>query len=279
MATADELSQIADLDDRVAAMMAAMEEATAQVSKVFEPTTDEIELDDPAAAQPPPTEAPPEPRATDQSEPDASPQAEADQPEAAGELPTTAPNDADDSLVETSESVPVAPTADASEDVIPGNIRTLDEELAQVAEHFIEGSFDEGEAESPESADPSQPVATLQTPDTPDDQPGKSTSAEPHASESVAHAIDEPPPSRAAPGEKADRILPYLLHVARLRVSAAMLAADRLLEGRPPIIRRAVGWFAIATTVYAALVWAVVLLRATSQTDRSGQRIAVVEPD
>lgn len=277
MATADELSQITDLDDRVAAMMAAMEEATAQVSKVFEPTTDEHVADAPTAGE---SETPHDAREPEQSEPEAVLEAEVEQADGADEPLAEAPDAATDAPVESREPTTEPPAAD--EDVIPGNIRTLDEELAQVAEHFIEGSFDEGEAEAQEPPDPAPPVAANQSSgDTPDDQPDETVSDEPPATAPAANERphDEPPVVREAHEERSVRRLPRLLRVVRLQVHAAIFAMDRLVEGRPPIIRRAVGWIAVTTTVYAVMVWAVVALRAFGHSDRTGQQVVTVEPD
>lgn len=277
MATADELSQIADLDDRVAAMMAAMEEATAQVSKVFEPTANEHEAEGHAAGE---SETPHDARELEQSEPEAVLEAEVEQADGADEPPAEAPDAVTELPVESREPAAEPPAAD--EDVIPGNIRTLDEELAQVAEHFIEGSFDEGEAEAQEPPDPAPPVAANQSSDDqPDDQPDETVSDEPPATEPAAngHPHAGPPAVREAHEERSVRSLPRLLHVVRNQVHAALLAMDRLLEGRPPIVRRAVGWIAAATTVYAVMVWAVVALRASTHSDRTGQQVVTVEPD
>ena len=197
------------------------------------------------------------------------------------EAPTPEPH-SERNLLSDARAGSIEDTTEASE-----RVRSLDDELARLADEMIEGEdSDEGDANvlvsAPKEDDrgspgDEEPGPGGQAPPSPgDDAPSPSSASD----ESNPEKTDQPATSQPAatrpaaecPAAFKDRVLFYAkiaarrsIEIARERgpVIAAQLEpvarltcerASRPLEKKKPIVRQTIGWVAVSTALYASVV-------------------------
>lgn len=303
------------MDDRVAAIMAAMDEATEQVSKVMAPTDDEYEAPTPLDLEESGFELPEEdedqeaeavvseaddvgvdaePEPGCETEPETEPEAgcgegSGSQAETGTEAGVehkseTDPAGEDEDLLGEVVDAFSDPAGsgeggsaargtsgdadfDASEDRRePATIRSLDEELAAAAQNSIEGEFEDLETEAAESVPEAFESAGPEREEEgkgeeeADSVPGFAAAEESGEGRVVASA-PAATPFEAVGAEPSGSIVVRVAKAADAKARSAVARVDGLLDSRPPLVRKSIGWLAIATLVYAGILWMYVMMR------------------